>query len=151
MHPYSDVDRPSGPPAASSGTAIVGAIPARYGSQRLPGKALHPLAGKPMVEHVYRRAARASGLDRVVVLTDDERIARAVEFFGGDVEMTPAECASGTDRICGDPGDSVLWRGNRCPISAVRPAPERSGGVKVKDEGEAHLEIVKLLDLAKVV
>jgi len=77
----------------------VGAIPARYGSQRLPGKALHPLAGKPMVEHVYRRAARAQGLDRVVVLTDDERIARAVEFFGGEVEMTPAECASGTDRI----------------------------------------------------
>lgn len=77
----------------------MGAIPARYGSQRLPGKALHPLAGKPMVEHVYRRAARAQGLDRVVVLTDDERIARAVEFFGGEVEMTPAECASGTDRI----------------------------------------------------
>ncbi len=67
--------------------------------RRLPGKALHPLAGKPMVEHVYRRAARAQGLDRVVVLTDDERIARAVEFFGGEVEMTPAECASGTDRI----------------------------------------------------
>lgn len=82
-----------------AGGAIVGAIPARYGSQRLPGKALHSLAGKPMVEHVYRRAARAPGLDRVVVLTDDERIARAVEFFGGEVEMTPAECASGTDRI----------------------------------------------------
>jgi 3-deoxy-manno-octulosonate cytidylyltransferase (CMP-KDO synthetase) len=99
VHPYSGVDRPSGPPAVSSAAAIVGAIPARYGSQRLPGKALHPLAGKPMVEHVYRRAARAGGLDRVVVLTDDERIARAVEFFGGEVEMTPAECASGTDRI----------------------------------------------------
>jgi len=52
-----------------------------------------------MVEHVYRRAVRAKGLDRVVVLTDDERIARAVEFFGGEVEMTPTECASGTDRI----------------------------------------------------
>ena len=52
-----------------------------------------------MVEHVYRRAARAKGLDRVVVLTDDERIVRAVEFFGGEVEMTPTECASGTDRI----------------------------------------------------
>jgi 3-deoxy-manno-octulosonate cytidylyltransferase (CMP-KDO synthetase) len=78
---------------------VVGAIPARFGSTRLPGKALHHLAGRPMVEHVYRRAASAPGLDRVVVLTDDERIARVVEAFGGDVEMTPAECASGTDRI----------------------------------------------------
>jgi 3-deoxy-manno-octulosonate cytidylyltransferase (CMP-KDO synthetase) len=77
----------------------VGAIPARYGSTRLPGKPLLPIAGRPMIEHVYTRVARASGLERVVVLTDDERIARAVEAFGGEWEMTPADCASGTDRI----------------------------------------------------
>jgi 3-deoxy-manno-octulosonate cytidylyltransferase (CMP-KDO synthetase) len=77
----------------------VGAIPARYGSTRLPGKPLLPIAGRPMIEHVYTRVARARGLDRVVVLTDDERIARAVESFGGECEMTPADCASGTDRI----------------------------------------------------
>jgi len=52
-----------------------------------------------MIEHVYERVARADGIDRVVVLTDDERIARAVEAFGGAWEMTPADCASGTDRI----------------------------------------------------
>jgi 3-deoxy-manno-octulosonate cytidylyltransferase (CMP-KDO synthetase) len=52
-----------------------------------------------MIEHVYERVARARGLDRVVVLTDDERIARAVEAFGGVWEMTPEDCASGTDRI----------------------------------------------------
>ncbi len=52
-----------------------------------------------MIEHVYTRVASARGLDRVVVLTDDERIARAVEAFGGEWEMTPADCASGTDRI----------------------------------------------------
>jgi len=52
-----------------------------------------------MIEHVYARVARARGLDRVVVLTDDERIGRAVESFGGEWEMTPADCASGTDRI----------------------------------------------------
>jgi 3-deoxy-manno-octulosonate cytidylyltransferase (CMP-KDO synthetase) len=52
-----------------------------------------------MIEHVYERVARARGIDRVVVLTDDERIARAVEAFGGSWEMTPADCASGTDRI----------------------------------------------------
>ena len=77
----------------------MGAIPARYGSTRLPGKPLLPIAGRPMIEHVYTRVARARGLDRVVVLTDDERIARAVEAFGGDCEMTPDDCASGTDRI----------------------------------------------------
>lgn len=77
----------------------MGAIPARFGSTRLPGKPLLPIAGRPMIEHVYRRVAQARGLDRVVVLTDDERIARAVEAFGGEVEMTPPECASGTDRI----------------------------------------------------
>jgi len=78
---------------------VVGAIPARYASTRLPGKPLLPIAGRPMIEHVYTRAAAARGLDRVVVLTDDERIARAVEAFGGAWEMTPPECASGSDRI----------------------------------------------------
>ncbi|MDX2000784.1 MAG: 3-deoxy-manno-octulosonate cytidylyltransferase, partial [Thermoanaerobaculia bacterium] len=78
---------------------MVGAIPARFAATRLPGKPLLPIAGKPMIEHVYRRATEAANLDRVVVLTDDERIAAAVRGFGGEVEMTPAECASGTDRI----------------------------------------------------
>jgi len=78
---------------------VVGAIPARYGSTRLPAKALAPLAGRPMIEHVWRRVRDAEGLDRVVVLTDDERIAAVVREFGGDVELTPEECASGTDRI----------------------------------------------------
>jgi 3-deoxy-manno-octulosonate cytidylyltransferase (CMP-KDO synthetase) len=64
-----------------------------------------------MIEHVYTRVARARGLDRVVVLTDDERIARAVEGFGGECEMTPADCASGTDRIA--------WATRRWDASAV--------------------------------
>jgi len=89
----------SGREALAPGPAIVGAIPARYGSTRLPGKPLLPLAGRPMIEHVYRRVASARGLARIVVLTDDPRIARAVAAFGGEVELTPAECASGTDRI----------------------------------------------------
>jgi 3-deoxy-manno-octulosonate cytidylyltransferase (CMP-KDO synthetase) len=78
---------------------IVAAIPARYASSRLPGKPLLELAGRPMIEHVYRRAAAADGIDRVVVLTDDERILEAVRAFGGECEMTPSTCASGTDRI----------------------------------------------------
>lgn len=91
---------PQGSPAsAATRFRVVAAIPARYGSTRLPAKALLPLAGRPMVEHVWRRTVAARGLDRTVVLTDDERIARVVENFGGEVEMTPADCASGTDRI----------------------------------------------------
>ena len=95
MHPNAS---PTPSPLAG-GSGIVGAIPARYGATRLPGKPLLSIAGRPMIEHVYTRAARARGLARVVVLTDDERIARAVEGFGGEWEMTPADCASGTDRI----------------------------------------------------
>ncbi len=79
--------------------AIIGAIPARYASVRLPGKPLRTLAGRPLIEHVYRRACKASSLSRVVVLTDDQRIADAVAGFGGECEMTPVDCASGTDRI----------------------------------------------------
>lgn len=89
----------------------MGAIPARYGSTRLPGKPLLPIAGRPMIEHVYTRVARARGLDRVVVLTDDERIARAVESFGGEWEMTPDDCVSGTDRIA--------WAARRWTAGAV--------------------------------
>ena len=85
--------------AAPAPLTVIAAIPARYGSTRLPGKPLLPIAGRPMIEHVYRRVGLARGLARIVVLTDDERIARAVEAFGGEVEMTPADCASGTDRI----------------------------------------------------
>ncbi len=73
-------------------------IPARYGSTRLPGKALLEIAGKPMVEHVYQRA-RESQAGRVVVATDDERIVATVENFGGEAVMTSAEHPSGTDRI----------------------------------------------------
>lgn len=80
-------------------TGIVGAIPARYGSTRLLAKPLAAIAGRPMIEHVYRRAVQARSLSRVVVLTDDERIATVVRGFGGEVMMTPEECVSGTDRI----------------------------------------------------
>jgi 3-deoxy-manno-octulosonate cytidylyltransferase (CMP-KDO synthetase) len=74
-------------------------IPARYASTRLPGKALIDIGGKPMIEHVYRQAARAAFLAEVWVATDDERIAAAVRAFGGNVAMTRADHPSGTDRI----------------------------------------------------
>ncbi|BBP42420.1 3-deoxy-manno-octulosonate cytidylyltransferase [Thiosulfativibrio zosterae] len=74
-------------------------IPARYGSSRLPGKPLKLIAGKPMIQHVFERVAKAEGLDGVYVATDDERIREVVETFGGQVVMTPPEAESGTDRI----------------------------------------------------
>lgn len=90
---------------------MVAAIPARWGSTRLPGKPLRNLAGRPMIEHVYRRALETSGLDRVVVLTDHDEILRAVRDFGGEAEMTPTDCASGTDRIA--------WAARGWPEAAV--------------------------------
>ncbi|GIU47034.1 8-amino-3,8-dideoxy-manno-octulosonate cytidylyltransferase KdsB [Shewanella algidipiscicola] len=74
-------------------------IPARYGSSRFPGKPLAPINGKPMIQHVYERAALAKGLTSIYVATDDERIKAAVESFGGKVVMTDENAASGTDRI----------------------------------------------------
>jgi 3-deoxy-manno-octulosonate cytidylyltransferase (CMP-KDO synthetase) len=77
----------------------MGVIPSRYGSTRLPGKSLIPLCGKPLVQWVYERAKQARLLQRVVVATDDRRIAKVVEGFGGEVVMTRADHPSGTDRI----------------------------------------------------
>ncbi|HEX7235340.1 MAG TPA: 3-deoxy-manno-octulosonate cytidylyltransferase [Gammaproteobacteria bacterium] len=73
-------------------------IPARYASTRLPGKPLKDIAGKPMIEWVYRQAQK-SGASEVLVATDDERIVAACRAFEARVEMTSTEHASGTDRI----------------------------------------------------
>jgi 3-deoxy-manno-octulosonate cytidylyltransferase (CMP-KDO synthetase) len=74
-------------------------IPARYASTRFPGKALAELWGKPLIQHVYERARQARSSERVIVATDDERIARAARGFGAEVAMTSAEHPSGTDRV----------------------------------------------------
>jgi len=78
---------------------IIGCIPARYASSRLPGKPLADIAGKPMILHVVEKAKRSSTLTDVIVLTDDQRIFDVVNAAGHDVCMTSANCASGTDRI----------------------------------------------------
>lgn len=77
---------------------FVVAIPARYASTRLPGKPLRLIAGEPMIVHVARRA-REAGAAEVVVATDDERIAQALEPLGVDVCMTSDQHTSGTDRL----------------------------------------------------
>ena len=78
---------------------VVVVIPARYASTRLPGKPLVSLAGKPMIQRVYERAKLAERVDRVVVATDDERIVKAVEGFGGEARMTRADHRTGTERV----------------------------------------------------
>ena len=77
---------------------IIGIIPARYASTRFPGKPLHLIAGKPLVQHVVERCREATSLTEVIVATDDERIAEVVREFC-PVEMTRADHPSGTDRI----------------------------------------------------
>src|SRR5260370_35175564 len=87
---------------ASMSTAkpeVVIVIPARFGSTRLPGKPLVALAGKPMIQRVYERAKMATLADRVIVATDDERIVKAVESFGGMARMTRPEHRTGTERV----------------------------------------------------
>jgi len=73
-------------------------IPARYASSRFPGKPLADLAGKPMLQHVYERACESEAV-RVIIATDDDRIAEVARNFGAEVCMTSSEHPSGTDRL----------------------------------------------------
>src|SRR5262245_25936558 len=79
--------------------AVLAVIPARHGASRFPGKPLAVLWGKPLLQHVWERARAARGIDRLVIATDDDRIAHIARSFGAEAEMTPADCASGTDRV----------------------------------------------------
>ncbi len=78
---------------------VAAIIPCRYASTRFAGKPLVLFGGRTIIEHVYRRVTQAEGIDLVAVATDDERIATAVEAFGGRIVMTDAACRSGTDRV----------------------------------------------------
>jgi 3-deoxy-manno-octulosonate cytidylyltransferase (CMP-KDO synthetase) len=89
----------TGPSSFRVSVSAIAIIPARYQSTRLPGKALADIAGRPMIEHVYRRASAARSVSRVIVATDDRRIVEAVEAFGGEVRLTSASHQSGTDRL----------------------------------------------------
>lgn len=85
-------------------------IPARYGSTRLPGKPLLPIAGKPMIAHVCARAREADA-DEIIVATDDERINQTVRALGINVVMTRADHQSGTERIA-EVAERLGWAGD---------------------------------------
>lgn len=78
---------------------IIAVIPARYGSKRFPGKVLAPLAGRPLIEHLYRRARSVRELDRVVVATDDRRVAETVRGFGGEAAFFTGDFRNGSERV----------------------------------------------------
>lgn len=79
--------------------AILAVIPARLGSTRLPRKPLHTLAGRPLIEWVWRRAMAADLFERVVIATDSREIVDVAEAFGAEVVMTDPDHPSGTDRV----------------------------------------------------
>ena len=83
----------------SDKSKVIGMIPARYGSTRLPGKPLLLLAGKSLIQRTYENAKRCPALDELTVVTDDERIIKHVSEFGGRAIMTSHQCPTGTERI----------------------------------------------------
>lgn len=83
---------------------IIGIIPSRYASSRLPGKPLAIIGDKPMVQWVYENCQK--GLEQVFVATDDQRIVEAVEAFGGKAVMTRQDHTSGTDR-CAEAAENI--------------------------------------------
>jgi len=82
-----------------SSLRIAGVIPARLGSTRLPRKVLRELAGRPMVEWVWRAAAASGLMDPVLVATDSEEVAAVCRQCGVPVQMTSPDCPSGSDRV----------------------------------------------------
>jgi 3-deoxy-manno-octulosonate cytidylyltransferase (CMP-KDO synthetase) len=78
---------------------IIGIIPARWASSRFPGKPLHPLLGKPLLQHVFERASLCAELDELVIATDDDRITALCKKIGAKVIKTRPDHPSGTDRI----------------------------------------------------
>jgi 3-deoxy-manno-octulosonate cytidylyltransferase (CMP-KDO synthetase) len=85
--------------ADSAAVKVLAVIPARHASARFPGKPITPIAGKPMIQHVFERVRTATLVSRVVVATDDARIKAAVEAFGGEAILTRSDHRTGTDRV----------------------------------------------------
>ncbi len=96
-------------------------IPARYGSSRLPGKPLIELAGKPMIQHVYERAL-ATGIQDIVVATDDERIFDVAKVFGANVVMTSVDHENGTERIA-EVAAKLGWQGDDVIVNVQGDEP----------------------------
>jgi 3-deoxy-manno-octulosonate cytidylyltransferase (CMP-KDO synthetase) len=97
---------------------ISGILPSRWGSSRFPGKPLHPIAGKPLIQHVWERCRHCAQLDELRIATDDRRIFEAAEAFGARAIMTSADHPTGTDRLA----------------EAVRQLPETTHVVNIQGD-----------------
>jgi 3-deoxy-manno-octulosonate cytidylyltransferase (CMP-KDO synthetase) len=104
---------------------MVGVIPARFASTRLPGKALLSDTGRPLIVHVIEAARRAKSLQRIIVATDDARIAHAVTVFGCEVMMTRGDHLTGTDRVA---EVAARLEGARVIVNLQGDEPEITGG-----------------------
>lgn len=143
---------------------VIGCIPSRYASSRLPGKPLLKIGEKPMILHVLERALKCKNLDDVVVLTDDKRIYKVVDAAGAQVAMTSTDCANGTERIAeyavssgkGDvfiniQGDEVLLNADAVDglVADFLKCPNRQMGTLAHWENDAS--ILSTASTAKVV
>lgn len=123
--------------------SVLAVIPARYGSTRFPGKPLTRIAGRQMIERVWRHTSAAEGVDQVVVATDDARIADAVTGFGGKAVMTPDTCRNGTERALaaldalGSQADIII----NVQGDAVLTPPWVIGAVPVVMRADASIEM----------
>lgn len=141
---------------------IVGVIPARFGSTRFPGKPLAAILGKPMIQHVYERVSLCRSLDEVVVATDHEKIAEAVQSFNGNVVMTSQSHETGSDRMAevttkvdGDfyiniQGDEPLI-GHELIEQIITEAKRVSGAVITAKKKIDHIEDIDNPNVVKVV
>lgn len=121
---------------------FIGIIPARYSSTRFPGKPLADLGGMTMIERVYRQASKALSL--VYVATDDERISKAVEGFGGRVVMTSPNHRSGTDR-CYEALTHILEKGAKEGSSVVE-RPDVIINIQGDEPFVDPRQIIRLMD-----
>lgn len=113
-------------------------IPARYASSRLPGKPLLKIAGKPMIQHVYERAA-ASGAEQVIIATDDDRVAEIAKSFAAEVCITSPDHNSGTERIA-EVVRSYGWHEETIVVNLQGDEPRMPASllVQVSTDMDAH-------------
>jgi 3-deoxy-manno-octulosonate cytidylyltransferase (CMP-KDO synthetase) len=121
---------------------ILAVIPARYASTRLPGKPLVSIGGKLMIERVWERARRASLVSKVIVATDDERIAQAVKAFGGEAVLTRPDHRSGTERVAevaASHPDAEILVNVQGDMPIIEPAAIDAGIEAVRDDEDVKL------------
>lgn len=126
-----------GPEPVRTSRRVLGVIPARLASTRLPDKPLYPLLGRPLIEWVWRRVERMKVLDAAVVATDSEQVAEVCRRLGAPVELTRASHASGTDRVA-EVAEREAWAGFGVVVNIQGDEP-----LLREDHVQAAVELVR--------